>query len=71
MATKCNPIHRIEYHDTGSDDYGRRRFTVFWMADYHPGHPDGEYRTAERGQGFFADPARFEAELRGGMDHEN
>jgi len=55
MATTCQPIHRIEYHDAGPDDHGRRRFTVFWMADYHPGDPRGEYRTAERGQEYWSD----------------
>jgi len=57
---------RIEYHDAGPDEQGRRRFTLFWMADYHPGHPLGEYRTAERGQVFWAKPARYEKMLRGG-----
>ena len=46
---------RIEYHGP-SDSHGRCAFTLFWMADYHPGHPDGEYRTAERGQVCRADP---------------
>ena len=49
------PKTRIEHHGK-SDDLGRCHFTLFWMADYHPGHPDGEHRTAERAQGFFADP---------------
>ena len=48
---------RIEYNSK-SDHLGRCHFMLFWMADYHPGHPDGEYRTAERGQAFFADPAQ-------------
>jgi hypothetical protein len=46
---------RIEYH-TLPDKYNKCAFTLYWMADYHPGHPDGEYRTAERGQVFYADP---------------
>ena len=49
---------RIEYHSL-SDDLGRCQFTLYWTADYHPGHPLGEYRTAERGQRFFADPTRY------------
>ena len=42
-----------------SDSDGRCRFFLYWGADYHPGHPDGEYRHAERGQGFFADPRNY------------
>jgi hypothetical protein len=44
---------RIEIH-SGPDSLGRYSYTLFWMADYHPGHPDGEHRIAERGQCFFA-----------------
>lgn len=49
---------RIEYHST-TDTQGRCHFSLHWMAAYHPGHPDGEYRTAERGQHFFADPRKY------------
>ncbi len=37
---------------SGPDE--RNRYVHFrnWLADYHPGHPDGENRTAERGQIF-------------------
>jgi hypothetical protein len=41
---------------SGPDDRGRYHYALFWMADYHPGHPDGEYRHAERGQHFFGVP---------------
>lgn len=44
---------RIEIH-SGPDERGRYHYTRFWMADYHPGHPDGEYRRAERAQHFHA-----------------
>lgn len=54
---KKRPVTRIEYHSK-TDRLGRCSFTLYWMADYHPGHPDGEYRTAERGQCFFADPLK-------------
>jgi len=30
--------------ESGPDSQGRYSFTIRWMADYHPGHPDGEYR---------------------------
>ena len=49
---------RIEYH-TPSDEQGRCRFTLYWMADYHPGHPLGENRRAECGQVFYADPESY------------
>lgn len=51
MATR--PPHRIEFHGSIDED-GRESFTLFWMADYHPGHPDGEHGWRERGQCFFA-----------------
>lgn len=46
------------------DDMGRCSFTLFWFADYHPGHPKGEHRHAERAQCFFADPKRWAARCR-------
>lgn len=49
---------RIEYHSL-TDEWGRCHFSLHWMADYHPGHPDGEYRRAERGQHFNADPRSY------------
>jgi hypothetical protein len=39
---------------SGPDDRGRYLYTLLWTADYHPGHPLGENRIAERGQVFFA-----------------
>jgi len=42
---------RIEVH-SGPDSHGRYVHTRYWMAEYHPGHPDGEYRLTERGQVF-------------------
>jgi hypothetical protein len=49
---------RIEYH-SATDKDGECSFSLFWMADYHPGHPLGEHRTAERGQCFRADPRKY------------
>ena len=50
-----DPELRIEYH-CPTDKYGRCSFSLHWMTDYHPGHPDGEYRWAETAQMFFANP---------------
>jgi hypothetical protein len=52
------PATRITYHSS-SDEHGRCSFTLRWIANYHPGHPDGAYRRAERGQCFFADPLKY------------
>ena len=41
---------------SGPDSQGRYHYALFWIADYHPGHPLGEYRRAERGQHFFGVP---------------
>lgn len=49
---------RIKYRSK-SDSLGRCSFTLFWMADYHPGDPAGENRIAERAQCFFADPREY------------
>jgi hypothetical protein len=49
LFTRC-VIH------SGPDRQGRYQYTLFWMADYHPGHPDGEHRLAERGQVFLGVP---------------
>jgi hypothetical protein len=51
MHTKT-PIHRIELFK-GPDSQGRYGYFVFWWADYHPGHPDGEHARRERGQVYF------------------
>jgi len=37
----------------GPDSLGHYHYALFWIADYHPGHPDGEHRRAERVQHFF------------------
>ncbi len=50
---------RVEIHG-GPDERGRYRFTLYWMASYHPGHPDGENRDAERGQEFHCSLKRYE-----------
>lgn len=46
---------RIEVYE-GPDSLGRYHYALFWIADYHPGHPNGEHRLAERGQHFFGNP---------------
>ena len=45
-------LDRIEVY-AGPDEHGRYHYARFWWADYHPGHPLGEHRRAERGQHFF------------------
>lgn len=52
------PLFRIVYH-SGPDEQDRCHFTLYWFADYHPGHPAGEYRHAERAQCFHADPRPY------------
>lgn len=49
---------RGEIH-SGPDEFGRYQYTIYWMACYHPGHPDGEHRLAERGQEYLADPHKI------------
>ena len=39
---------------SGPDAMGRYGHFRYWLADYHPGHPDGENRRAERGHIFHA-----------------
>lgn len=54
QAALSNPKgSRIEIH-SGPDAMGRYRYTMFWMAKYHPGDPRGEHRWAERAQEFHA-----------------
>lgn len=62
MATK--PAHRVEFVD-GPDHKNCSTFFLFWMADYHPGHPDGEHGWRERGQIFHCVPSPAELELPG------
>jgi hypothetical protein len=54
---------RMEIY-SGPDRDGKCHFALFWMADYHPGHPQGEHRIAERSQHLRADPAPY---MRPGM----
>lgn len=49
---------RLEIY-SGPDSHGRYHYALFWMADYHPGHPNGEDRWAERGQHFFGTPPDY------------
>ena len=49
---------RIEYRSK-TDKWGRCSFTLYWMADYTPGHPEGEYVRRERAQCFHADPLDY------------
>lgn len=44
----------IKITGTRPDALGRQSFSIYWLANYHPGHPEGEYRWAIRGQNFFA-----------------
>jgi hypothetical protein len=51
---------RIEYEPGAkSDSQGRCHFTLFWWAQYHPGHPEGEFGQRERAQCYFADPQTY------------
>lgn len=43
----------------GPDSDGKYLFWIFWMDNYHPGHPKGEYRLAERGQLFKSNPLKY------------
>lgn len=49
---------RITFDDSTPDSLGRRHYWLFWVANYHPGDPAGEYHTAERGQIFFGVPPK-------------
>jgi len=53
-----NTETRIEYHSK-PDSLGRCRFTLYWLDNYFPGHPEGEYIERERGQCFYADPRQY------------
>lgn len=35
---------------------GRMHYTLYWWADYHPGHPEGEHGLRLRGQCFCGSP---------------
>jgi hypothetical protein len=46
--------------ESGPDERGRYHYVLEWVADYHPGHPEGEYGLRWRGQHFFGEiPERF------------
>lgn len=49
-ATETHVCERVVTVHEGPDRFMRYTFTLTWCADYHPGHPDGEYRHATRGQ---------------------
>lgn len=49
---------QIEYHGP-TDTHGRCHFSLRWIDDYFPGHPEGEHVRRERGQQFHADPRKF------------
>jgi len=57
-AAQPTPGPWIDVHG-GLDSFGRASFTVYWLTDYHPGHPAGETGIDIRGQVYFADPSRF------------
>lgn len=44
---------RLEIYE-GPNKQGDYHYALFWMADYHPGHPEGEHGLRERGQHFLA-----------------
>ena len=46
---------RIQYYSK-SDDDGKCSFSLHWLVNYTPGHPDGEYKKRERGQHYYMDP---------------
>ena len=49
---------------SGPDAMGRYVHFRYWLADYHPGHPDGENRSSRAG----ADISRRPAQARGNAD---
>lgn len=49
--TRRNKFHRCEIYE-GPDRHGNYHYALFWMADYHPGHPEGENVIRERAQHF-------------------
>jgi len=60
---KISQVSCVEFHSE-PDELGRRSFTLTWLADYHPGHPDGEDRIDVRGQCFYADPEQYISPIR-------
>ena len=47
---------RIEYLDKQSDDLNRCSFFLIRIREYHPGHPDGEYRRGWHAQIYKTNP---------------
>lgn len=45
--------------NSGLNEYGECSFTLYWWADYTPGHPDGEHVPRWRAQGYYAKPNRY------------
>lgn len=43
---------------SGRNSEGKCAYNLHWLADYHPGHPEGEHRLGIRSQGYFADPIK-------------
>lgn len=54
-SNALGPI-RVQLISQKPDSLGRYLYTLLWLADYHPGHPDGEHAIRERGQVFFDVP---------------
>ena len=50
--------HRVEYLSL-TDKEGKARFFLYWMDNFHIGHPKGEHRYAERGQIFKGVPSEY------------
>lgn len=42
----------------GPDQHGRYSYFLYWLDNYFPGHPEGEYVERERGQVFFGVPPK-------------
>jgi len=47
----------------GPDRFGNYHYAIFWLANYHPGHPDGEYGWRERGQHYYGNPERHNIDI--------
>lgn len=51
-STKRHETLRMEVHE-GPDSHGRYHYSLHFMDDFFPGHPEGECVVRERGQHFF------------------
>ena len=56
---------QIEYHGP-TDTHGRCHFSLRWIDDYFPGHPEGEHVRRERGQHFHAEVKKQPPDLTAG-----